>query len=154
MSQNFRQSRTSHLFIIECAPRAPSENKGVQFTSIMWDVITYPCDTCVQHAYTITSPQYFWSMTTYDIYACRWKYTTSFMTFWPSDSQLLMKVFLCDSLLFECEKIKYWIFVFKVKVPIISKSIVSCDARISNYTTTASPQGFLWDVINHTCASI
>ena len=115
--------------------------KGAQFTSIMWDVITYPCHTCVHHAYTITSPQYFWSVTTYYIYACRWKYTTSSMTFWPSDSRLLMKVFLCDSLLFECGTIKYWIFVCKVKVAIISKRIVSWDARISNYTTTASPQG-------------
>ena len=71
------------------------------------------CTTCLI-AYAITSPQYFWDVITYNIYACRWKYTTSSMSFWPSDSRLLMKVFLCDSLLFESGIIEYWIFVQKL----------------------------------------
>ena len=54
----------------------------------MWDVIGYPCHTCVQHAYANTSPQYFWDVTTYHIYACRWKYTTSSMSFWTSHSSI------------------------------------------------------------------
>ena len=36
---------------------------------------------------------------------------------------------------------KYWNIRSKVKMVIISESIVSWDARISNYTTTALPQG-------------
>ena len=51
--------------------------------------------------------------------------------------------FLCvsDSLSFECGTNKYWNIRSKVKMVIISESIVSWDAWISNYTTTALPQG-------------
>ena len=41
---------------------------------------------------------------------------------------------------FECGAIKYQNILYKVKVPIISKSIVSWDEGMSNYTTTASTQ--------------
>ena len=115
VSQSFRQSGTSHPFITGCAPRAPSEYAEALFTSSMWDVSTYPCRTYVQHAYAITSAQHLGDVTAHNIYACRRKYATSSMSFWPSDSRLLMKVFLCDSLLFEYGTIKYCIFVLKLK---------------------------------------
>ena len=50
-------------------------------------------------------------------------------------------VCVTDSLSFECGTNKYWNIRSKVKMVIISESIVSWDARISNYTTTALPQG-------------
>ena len=50
-------------------------------------------------------------------------------------------VCVSDSLSFECGTNKYWNIRSKVKMVIISESIVSWDARISNYTTTALPQG-------------
>ena len=111
VSQSFRQSRTSHLFITGCAPRALSENKEALFTSIMLDVITHPCHTCVQYACAITSPQYFCDVISrlvdeniplhHVILAIR--------------VSVAHDIFLCDSLLFECGTIKYWIFVLKFK---------------------------------------
>ena len=140
VSQKLPQPGTSHLFITGCAPRASSEYKEALFTSIMWDVITYPWHTRVQHAYAITYPQYFWDVITYNIYACRWKYTTSSTSFWSFDSRLLMKIFLCDSLLFECGTIQYWNFRSQVRELIISKSI--------------SYYSILWDVITCPCNGI
>ena len=153
MSQSFRPSRTSHLFITGCVTRAPSENNEALFTRIMWDVIGYPCHTCVQHAYAITSPQYFWDVTTYHIYACRWKYTTSSMSFWTSDSRLLIKAFLCDSLLFECGTIKYWTFVLQLKWLSLPRALC---LGMHELLITPPPHHHrvLWDVINHPCASI
>ena len=136
--KSLRQSGTCHLFITICAPRAPSEYKEALFISIMCDVITYPCCKCVQHAKAITFPQYFWDVITYNIYACRWKYTTSYMSFRPPSFRLLMAISLCDSVLFECGTIKHWNIHSKIKMP----------------TPPQHHYRVLWDAINHPCASI
>ena len=115
--KSLRQSWTCHLFIKICAPRAPSEYQEDLFTSIMCDIITYPCNTCVQHAKAISSPQYFWNVITYNIYACRWKYTNSSMSFWPSDYRLLMEIFLWDPVFFERGTLKHWNIQSEVEMP-------------------------------------